>query len=213
MSDLNPGGMFDGLDDPAPPAFGNDLLPGVVRRGQQLRHQRRIAYTVGSACAMVLVAGSAVGLAATGHHDRQQVTPLVTSTPTQHHTKKPHHPHTQSPGTTHGVTQPGGDGNGQGNHRPPKTCVTPTPNPADAVPTATPTPSDSGAPTPTSSPTPGSGSTATPTPAPVDTTCPSPTATPTDSPPETETPTPTYSLPPLLPGISQPRESSGSGIS
>jgi hypothetical protein len=211
MSDLSPGGMFDRLDDPAPPAFGNDLLPGVMQRGQQLRHQRRMAYTVGSACAMVLVAGSAVGLAATGGHDGKQVIPLVTSTPTQHHTKKPHHPHPQSPSTTPGVTQPGGGGNG--GHHPPKPCVTPTPTPADAAPTATPTASDTDAPTPTSSPTPGSDSTTSPAPTPVDTTCPSPTATPTDSPPATETPTPTYSLPPLLPGIPQPRGSSRSGIS
>jgi len=212
MTDVDPTGMFDGLDDPTPPPFGNDLLPGVMQRGQHLRHQRRMAYTVGSACAVVLVAGGAVGVAGSGHDNGKQITPLVhTSTPTAHHTKKSHHPHTESPGTTTG-TITGGGGNGSGGHHPPKACVTPTATPTDAMPSVTLTPTSVTPPADgTDAPTPDSESANPPPPVPADTTCPSPSATPTDSPTESETPTSTYSLPPLLSGVTQPWEALSSG--
>jgi hypothetical protein len=214
MTDVDPTGMFDGLDDRTPPPFGNDLLPGVMRRGQHLRHQRRMAYTVGSACAVVLIAGAAVGVAGSGHSDGKQITPLVhTSTPTPHHTKKVHHPHTESPGATTGTTT--GGGNGTGNHHPPKPCVTPTATPTDAMPSATPTPTPTSVPPTaqgTDAPAPDSELATTPPRTPPDPSCASPSATPTDIPTQSEAPTPTYSLPPLLSGGAHPREALSSGI-
>jgi hypothetical protein len=200
MSPDGPGGLFDGLDDPTPPAFGDDLLPGVLRRGQQLRHQRRVAYTVGSACAAVLIAGTGIGLAG-GSDNHGTPAPPLSPAPTVSHTKAPHRPHhTKSPGTTVGGTQPGGQGSS--GHQPPKTCESPTPPASPASPTPSPSesPADSVQPTPLLTETAAIDDepTTSPTPTPAATECATPEATPTDTPMDSETPTPTYSLPPLF---------------
>ena len=38
-------GIFDHLDDPAPPLHGSEALTHVVQRGQQIRRRRRSAYS------------------------------------------------------------------------------------------------------------------------------------------------------------------------
>lgn len=196
MSELGPGNMFDGLDDPTPPAFSNDLLPGVLQRGHRLRQQRRLAYAVGSACAGVLIAGTAVGLTASTNNNGRPVVPLSPS-PTHHHSKKPHH-HPKSPGAQVGGSQPGATATGGKHHTP--TCASPTPT--DTA-TATPTPTDTTSSLlyPTDSPTPTPEDTAPA--AAVNTTCPSP--SPTDS--STGSPEPTYPPLPIL--TEDPQPSSG----
>ena len=81
MSDFGPNGMFDHLDDPTPPAFGDDLLPGVRSRGHQIRRQRQTAYAIGSACAVVVIAGASIGLVGTTSNGSQPPTAtLATAT-------------------------------------------------------------------------------------------------------------------------------------
>jgi hypothetical protein len=200
MSMDGPGGLFDNLDDPTPPAFGSDLLSGIVRRGHHIRQRRRMAYVVGSAGVAVVIAGTAVGLTAAGNgNSGEPITPL-SPTPSVSHTKKPNHPkHTPSSPVTGGQ----GTGTSSGGHKPPTTCVTPTPT---AMETLSPTPLwTAGEPD-------GSESTTSPAPTAVDTTCATPTPTSTDSPMATESPTPTYSIPPLLGDDWQPSAAISFGI-
>ncbi|HVY11142.1 MAG TPA: hypothetical protein VHB18_13450 [Mycobacteriales bacterium] len=185
-----PDGIFDNLDDPTPPVFGNELLPGVLSRGNQIRRQRRTTYGIASACAVVLVAGAAVGLA--GGHSGGSRHPVVASslTPTPHPHHSPKHRHH---GGTTVTTNPHHPGSGNATSTP-TSCPTATP---PSTPAEQPTPTDSDSPTPTDTPLPTDSPSSTPTAEPTDTLCPSstPTADPSDDPSVTPTPTDSHLLP------------------
>ncbi|MGN6472340.1 MAG: hypothetical protein ACTHK4_01670 [Mycobacteriales bacterium] len=188
--DMGPESMFGGLDDPTPPAFGNELLPGVVQRGQHIRRQRRIAYGIGSACAALMIAGGAVGIASVSGNSSPSAPELhVPTTPA--HTKHPHH-HGQSPGTV-GSRQGPGRGTTHTGGQP---CVSPTPSSSES-PTPTASPTDAGQATPMA--TDSAVSYRQTAPAPSDTGCASPSPTDSGTAAPTDSPTPSFSsIPPVL---------------
>lgn len=198
MSDFGPDGLFDGLDDPTPPAFGGELLTGVMQRGQHLRNQRRMGYAVGSACVAVLIAGAGIGLAG-GSGNSTPATPLHPM-PSVSHTKQPHHHHPRSPGAAVGGNHPGS----RGGHQPKQSCVTPTPTATptptstEATPSETPTPPESIEPTPLFTDSQDDETTTLPPPTSASTDCATPTSSSTATPAGSDSPTPTYSIPPLL---------------
>jgi hypothetical protein len=187
-SGMEPEGVFRGLDDPTPPAFGSELLPGVVQRGQAIRRQRRVAYGIGSVCAVLMLVGGAVGIANVGG-GKSAPSPTLHGPTTPPATNHPHH-HAHSPGLSVGGRHGGGTGRTQPT---PQACVTPTPGGTDS-PTVTPTPTE----TPPLSPVATASPAAYVESAPTDPACPSPgpteAPTPTGSPSVTDTP----SNPPLI---------------
>jgi cytoskeletal protein RodZ len=190
MTSDDPGdGIFDHLDDSAPPLHGSEALTHVVARGQRIRRRRRSAYAVSTAVVVVAIAGSAIGLARAGHTsgNDETVTPLKTPTSAQT-SASPHSTQKTSTQAPNGIGQTIVTTHHHHHHTPsvPPTapvipvCVssTPTPPPPSVSPTVSPTATSSDTTAPTSTPTPTSTCT-TPTP----TTSASATATGTPSPP------------------------------
>lgn len=206
-SDFDDASLFSHLDDPNPPALGGEALTGVMARGQQIRRRRSTMYAGSGAAAMVLIAGTAIAVAASGGSPNgdgnpnalNSVTPSVTHSG-HGHTSKPNR--TNSPGSSSSVyPDRGGNGSsGQGGHtggrggaKPTGTgCVTTTPTPIDtSAPQSTPTTTD--APTPADTPAPPET-----TPTPV-VSCP-PTSRPTAEP----TPSATATSIDVLPTLATP---------
>jgi hypothetical protein len=192
-------GIFDHLDDPAPPVLGGDALTHVMQRGHQIRRRRRSIYSVSTAVVVIAVAGIAIGVTRPGATSggNESVTPLKSPTSSSLHPT----PSTKKRGShaPNGVTQttypgqPPHHSGGGGSIAPvPPVCVTTTPTvaPTSIPPTSSPTTSPSGAPTPAPTATPVV-TCVTPTPTPTATPSGSASGTPTDgATPDSIAPTP-----------------------
>lgn len=135
--------IFGHLDDPSPPTYGGNALSSVVTRGSQIRRRRRATYTLSSAAVVVLLAGTAIGVAATngpGKDGTAQVTSSNTPTISVSPTKSTKHPsgkkHHVGPPVSNGSTtpppanvSPGGQGGGHSHPITPTHKATPTSTP------------------------------------------------------------------------------------
>ncbi|MBV9292247.1 MAG: hypothetical protein JO222_07345 [Frankiales bacterium] len=179
------GGLFDHLDDPAPPLPPANAFAGVVARGQRIR-RRRHAIAAGSAAVAVVVLGAgSVGLAAamraggpTGLHEL----PAHGGSPTPTASEHRHHRHEATSAAVAG-NQPGHPDGAVSPVRPselPDGCPSPGPDTQPPLPLPSIDLPGSPAPSPDSCGTPGP--TASPSASPPDSGSPSPAPSPSESP-------------------------------
>ena len=187
--------LFNGLDDPTPPAPSADMLERAVSRGRFIRRRRQSLSVLAATGVLAVVGGVAAVVNAQGGPSGQRDNVVPAQTPTASAPVAPgrHHPHNAgapsyavgaNPPITH-HHQPSGAG----------PCVAATPPPApqatdSPTPTSTDTPAvaDSPAtdvteaPTPSAAPAPDACTSPTPTPGATESPSPQPTDVPTDSP-------------------------------
>jgi hypothetical protein len=186
--DDDPTGMFDHLDDAAPPGATGETLAAVSRRGRRIRARRQSAFAVTGAAAVTaaVFAGLGVSHAVNAEHGHDRLlSPAGTATPNP-----------TASGHSGGHRQPGVAVVGPRGAPAPTTVATPPPTPSPASPCDQPNPSAS--PSPTAGgvilPAPPFVTTASPAPvcaSPSPSQSPSPSESPSSSESSTPTPSPT----------------------